>query len=196
MYRVIGCLWDNTLKCLGKGKQQGRIGPPSSSRVALELPWLSPVPMGAAGLKQPLSLPPRLPDTWSTRQTLGDGASDSIPDLPGSPRLRLMDDPPLSLPPPSKGCCLQGHPPACSGSLQRQGGAAGWLVGPLLAFPPSFLSAALPGTPRSPPQPPLGLAGLGCLCAQILPFSHCKLSACQPWARHCARSLSPRSSWT
>lgn len=119
--------------------------------MALELPWLPPVPMGAAVLKQFLILPrPKLPVAWSTRQTLGKMASDSIPDLPGSPRLRLMDDPVLSLPPFSKCGYQQGLPPACLEWEPVKARRSGRLVGLLLVFSPSFHPAALPVTPRSP----------------------------------------------
>ena len=64
--------------------------------------------LGLSWLKQPLCPPPRLPDIQSSRQTFDGRASASLPDLPGSPRLQLMDGPPLP-PPHSKCCCLQGH---------------------------------------------------------------------------------------
>ena len=72
-YQVTG----HPLKCLGMGG--GVLG----------LPWL----------KQPLCPPPRLPDIQSSRQTFDGRAPASLPDLPGSPRLRLMDGPPLPPPP-------------------------------------------------------------------------------------------------
>lgn len=120
------------------------------------------VPIGA-GLKQPVRLPTRLPDVQSIRQTCGGGASDSLPDLSGSPRLWLMDDPLLSLPPPSGRCCLQGHRPprvgACAGREKP-----GRLARPLLAWPPSFHSCPA-CNPKVLPNNLAGSGWPGCQCA-------------------------------
>lgn len=134
------------------------------------------------------------PRRQSTRQTLDGGASDSLPDLSGSPCLWLMDDPLLSLPPPSGRCCLQGHRPprvgACAGREKP-----GRLARSLLAWPPSFHSCPA-CNPKVLPSS-LGWFWLARLpMCLILSFSHCELSACQLWARHCAGSLPPMSSPT
>lgn len=79
-------------EAMGRQGLERCLGPPSSTKVALGLPWPSSVPVVTAGLQRPLGLPPppppppasRRPERW---QTVGQGASDSLPDLPGSPRL-------------------------------------------------------------------------------------------------------------
>ena len=183
-------LLGNTPKCLKKREVAGMgrcRGPPSSTRVALELPLLSLVSTGAAGLKRALSLPPRLPDTWSSRQTQGEGASDSVPDLPGSPHLWLMDDPPLlpTLPLPSECCCLQGHCLLAVGT--EKAGRSGWR-----AFPPSFHPAALPVTLRSPDSPTgPGWPGVPRCSEPSLPPLLKGIKARQPEARRGAGCLSP-----
>lgn len=81
-------------------------------------------------------LPTRCPDSQNARQTLGERASDSLLDFPGSPRLRLMDDPPLS--PSSLSMLLsQGRPP--QGEQRRRVGA-----GPAGRQGPAGLPSLLP----------------------------------------------------
>lgn len=116
--------------------------------------WAVPSPHGGAGLKAPppASQTPRRTehqaDTWprGLRQ---------VPDLPGSPRPWLMDDPALSPPPPSECCCLQGHPASLGRSQRRPGGGAGGASAGL----PSLLPPSHPiCDSQVSPQP----AGLGC----------------------------------
>lgn len=66
------------------------LGPPSSTRPGVALAVLSPRGGDwAIAAPQPASppTPPPAPRRPERRQTVGKGASDSLPDLPGSPRL-------------------------------------------------------------------------------------------------------------
>lgn len=144
----------------GGGGHGALPGPPPLQPGVPGVAWAVPSPHGGAGLKAPL------PASQTPRQTLGRGASDSMPDLPGSPRLWLMDDPPLSPPPPSKCCCLQGR--RRPGEEPEKAWRTGWRG---LRWPPLPPSSQPPACdPQvSPSQPQLDRL----LGAQTPPFSHC-----------------------
>jgi hypothetical protein len=94
--------------------------------------------------------------TWNVRQTLGKGASDNLPDLPGSPRRWLMDDPPFS-PPPSPNAAISKANSRVE--VHRQGRAwLGWAgrasVGLLPPPPPSYPACNPMASLLLPQMPP------------------------------------------
>lgn len=152
------------------------------------MPWLSSVPMGAAGPKGPLSLSPRLPDALGAGRQLAKGPQTASLIYQALHVSLLMDDLCFSSLLSLNAAVSKAARPEWEGT-QAGRSWAGWLAGPLLVF--------LPPSAQLPCLEPQGVAhrrGQGHLCAQTPPFSHCELH--QPGARHSARCLPTRSSLT
>lgn len=85
-------------EAMGRQGLERCLGPPSSTKVALGLPWPSSVPVVTAGLQRPLGLPPpppprpRLPDALSAGRQLAKGPQTASLIYQAPHVSRLVDD--------------------------------------------------------------------------------------------------------